>query len=169
MHLRQAQPSPNPGLALAPWAPTMARLSSRHAYRTQPPRLSHRRRSARCRRAPHARFFTQRSFTNPATCHQSSRCTIFAMCMLLLMASLSACALSVPYDPTPVDSFGPALSNTSFGRIAHRVANSYNQGASATPCALAAHACACPTHSTALAGHTALTHSPAPQAAHESV
>ena len=68
MHLRQAQPSPNPGLALAPWAPTMARLSSRHAYRTQPPRLSHRRRSARCRRAPHARFFTQRSFTNPATC-----------------------------------------------------------------------------------------------------
>ena len=68
MHLCQAQPSPNPGLALAPWAPTMARLSSRHAYRTQPPRLSHRRRSARCRRAPHARFFTQRSFTNPATC-----------------------------------------------------------------------------------------------------
>ena len=31
MHLRQAQPSPNPGLALATWAPTMARLSTRHA------------------------------------------------------------------------------------------------------------------------------------------
>ena len=37
MHLCQAQPSPNPGLALAPWAPTMAGLSTRHAYRTQPP------------------------------------------------------------------------------------------------------------------------------------